>query len=739
MGKVAGDLRPILMVLLSGTICATCPTAASAQQKQRVPDATGTSAAPPNAEQPDIIVTAQKREERLQDVPAAVSALSAASLTSDNRSRLRDYFDTVPGFQLSPYPGGGGQQTLAIRGVSSGSGANPTVGIMVDDVPFGAATYDFSPDIDPSDLQRIEVLRGPQGTLYGASSMGGLIKYVTLEPSTTALSGRMEAGIEGVSNSDDVGYVFRGGLNVPLSDALAVRVTGFTRREAGYMDNPLLGRADVNSARTSGVHGSVLLKIGPNISIKLSALYQRFNADGTGEDVVRPGLSRYQQDYILNTGQSSKTTQAYSATIRAALGPIDLTSVTGYTKFRATQVQDYSKNAPWGGLANSLFGVAGAPSFFDARVRRVTQEVRATFQTGPRLDWLIGGFYSDENTPIGQRIRAENTTTGAILGDIITFNIPFKYREFALFADPTLHLTDRFSVQFGARYSWTHSNFESVTEQGKLLPATVVLPAVVKSERVFTYLVTPQFRVNPDLMVYARVATGYRPGRSNSFNSDITIPRAANADKTTNYEIGVKGNAFSRMLTYEVSLYYIDWSKVQLTLISASNSLAYTANAGRAKSRGGEVSLTLRPGAGITLSGWVSVSKANLTEGVVNSATFAPDGALLPYTARFTANLSADKKFEISNGVSGLLGATFGHVGKRFGTFIATPARDVYPAYNKLDLRAGLNWDSWALTVYARNVGNSRGVLGGGAGSYPPNAFIFLQPRTLGASLSKTF
>jgi iron complex outermembrane receptor protein len=666
-----------------------------------------------------------------------VTALTASSLTTSNQSRLRDFFGSVPGFQVAPSPGGGGQQTLAIRGVSSGAFANPTVGIMIDEVPFGASTYDFSPDVDPSDLQRIEVLRGPQGTLYGANSMGGLVKFVTVDPSTAGFSGRAEAGINTIAHGDGVGYAFRGGLNLPLSDNLAVRVSGFTRKDPGYIDNITTGQSDVNDITTSGGLASALWKPSESFSIKLSALYQHVIADGSGEEVRGPGLSDYQQNYILNTGQSESTTQSYSAVINAELGGIDITSATAYSHFEKTAVQDYTNIAPWGGLAQSLFGAPGAPSRFDAEVKRVTQEVRASFATGEILDWLVGGFFSDEDTPIRQRISGQDAS-GTLVGDTITFDIPFKYREFAVFADPTLNLSDRFSIQFGARHSWTRSIFDEVVEGGALFPTPLVLPAITKKDRIFTYLVTPQFKVNRDLMIYGRVATGYRPGRSNSFNSDPTVPRAAEADTTTNYELGIKGEV-ADMLTFDASFFHIDWKKLQITLISTSNGLAYTSNAARAKSQGAEVSATLRPGAGMTLSGWVSYNDAKLTEGVVNSATFAPTGAQLPFNAKFTANLAADKSFEISDDLSITLGATFGHVGKRQGTFVATAARGQYPSFNKLDLRMGVNYGTWALNIYARNIGDSHGVLGGGPGSFPATAYSHLQPRSFGASLSKTF
>jgi iron complex outermembrane recepter protein len=714
-----------------------CPTIAYAQMPQD--DTATVSETKEDAQgQSEIVVTAQKREQRLLDVPASVTALNATSLATANQIRLRDFFVSVPGFQVSPSPGGGSQQTLAIRGVSSGAYANPTVGIMIDDVPFGASTYDFSPDVNPSDLQRVEVLRGPQGTLYGANSMGGLLKFVTIEPSMAGASSRVETGLNSITHGEGVGYAFRGGINLPLSSTLAVRVSGFARKDPGYIDNPVTGQTDVNDIQSSGGLASALWQPSETLSIKLSALYQRTKADGSSEEVRGVGLTEYQQNYILSTGQSTSTSQAYSAVIKAELGGINFTSATAYSRFKKTAVQDFSDLPPWGASAALVFGVPGAPSSFDAGVKRITQETRATFKTGEILDWLVGGFFSDEDAPINQRISGQSTA-GTNVGDLITFEIPYKYREFAVFVNPTLNLSDRFSIQFGGRYSWTRAIFDEVTFGGAFYPTPFSFPAITHKDRIFTFLVTPQFKVSRDLMIYGRVATGYRPGGSNSFNTDPTVPRAAEADTTTNYELGVKADVLSNMLSFDASLYYIDWKKLQITLVSPSNGLGYTANAARAKSEGAEISATLRPGDGLTIGGWVSYNNAVLTEGVVNTATFAPTGARLPFNTKFTANISVDKIFEISDDLSVTLGATFGHVGERNGTFIATPARAFYPAFNKIDLRIGLDYDSWSVDIYANNIGDSRGVLGGGPGSFPESAYSYIQPRSLGASISKKF
>jgi outer membrane receptor protein involved in Fe transport len=200
-----------------------------------------------------IVVTAEKRPELIQDVPVPVTSLNASSLLDTNQLLVREYYDKVPGFNMMPSVQS--NQTLVIRGITTGFG-NPTVAVMIDDVPFGASTNlgggNVVPDLDPGDLERIEVLRGPQGALYGTSSMGGLLKFVTKAPSIGQASGRIQGGISGVTNGVDAGYNIRGSGNLPVADDLAIRVSGFARREPGYVDNPVRSIVGLNGQDVSG-------------------------------------------------------------------------------------------------------------------------------------------------------------------------------------------------------------------------------------------------------------------------------------------------------------------------------------------------------------------------------------------------------------------------------------------------------------------------------------------------------
>ena len=206
-----------------------------------------------STDEQEVLVTAEKRTERLQDVPVPVTTISTEKLLESNQLSLQDYYTSVPGLNLS-MDNLRGQVNVSIRGLSL-NGASPTVGIVVDDIPYGSSTSlgggNWMPDLDPSDLARVEVLRGPQGTLYGASSIGGLLKYVTVDPSTSALTGSVQASGSSIRNGSGLGYGVRGSVNIPLTDTLAMRVSAFTRKDPGYIDDPVLHLDGVDLKRST--------------------------------------------------------------------------------------------------------------------------------------------------------------------------------------------------------------------------------------------------------------------------------------------------------------------------------------------------------------------------------------------------------------------------------------------------------------------------------------------------------
>jgi iron complex outermembrane recepter protein len=258
------------------------------------------------------------------------------------------------------------------------------------------------------------------------------------------------------------------------------------------------------------------------------------------------------------------------------------------------------------------------------------------------------------------------------------------------------------------------------------------------SDSAFTYLVTPQYKVSPDLMVYARFASGYRPGGPNTNVALFGISQQYGPDKTLNYELGVKGSVLDHKLSFDASAYYIDWKQIQIQLVADGQS--YYANGSRAKSQGVELALESRPVTGLTLSGWVTWNDAVLTEPLPPSSTvLGSDGDRLPLSSRFSGNVSFEQSFPLVSQWLGYVGGTLSYVGERIGNFEPTAPRQVLPGYAKTDFRAGVRNDSWNVNLFADNVADRRGVLEGGLDNVNTAGYYYIQPRTIGLSLSKSF
>jgi len=710
----------------------------------------------PNSEHQleEVIVTAQKRSERLQDVPVPVTAISAQALVDDHDLRIQDYASRVPGLTVTSNDTDGGGPTLTIRGISTGAYTNPTVGITVDDVPFGSSTSlgggAGAPDIDPSDLARVEVLRGPQGTLYGASSIGGLLKYVTLDPSTDAVSGHVQADLSDVYNGADAGYGLRAGVNLPLSDTLAVRASGFARRDPGYIDNVETGQRGINQETAGGGRLSALWRPAEDLRLKFSALFQDTKADGSS--IVTTGLGDLQQNTSRGAEGQHTQIQAYSVNLADKFGVVDLTSLTGFNVDTRAGAEDLTQSlGPYTlngvpGTGFNGFGVTGTPVREAGKTTKFSQEVRLSGPIGPHFEWLFGAFYTRESSNFNGVLLATNPVTGALAGVWSSEDlVPTTYAEYAAFTDLTFHFTDRFDIQVGARESQNRQSYME-TIVGIYdpvlagLPSPVVNPEVDTKANSFTYLVTPRFTLSPNLMLYARLASGYRAGGPNPTSTVFDLPPSFKPDTTENFEIGFKGDFLDHRISVDSSLYYIDWKDIQLQLNAPCGCALYFTNASRAKSQGLELSVETRPLTGLTIAAWGAINDAVLTQGFpVASAAYGVSGDRLPYASRFTGNFSVDWEFDLASRWKGFAGGATSYISDRDGVFTSSPERQALGGYARTDVRAGAKHDLWTASVFVNNVADQRGALSGGLGSYYPNGFTYIQPRTVGLSVSRIF
>ena len=696
----------------------------------------------------EIVVTAQKRTQNVQDVPISIAVVSGEALQEQGSASLVDYAGYVPGMNVSN-GGTPGQTTITLRGVAPLNAAQ-TVGIYLDDAPVGSsAIYNragqFTIDLMPYDLERIEVLKGPQGTLYGASSIGGLVKYVTVQPDTREFKAR--AGVEGftIKDAGSLGWGGQVYVNAPIAtDTLAISGSFAWRKTPGWVDSVNnAGIKDQNDYEQRGGRAALLWQPTPELSVKLAGIWQSLDSDGNGiyaADLTgkRLGNGHSYNNYVPESYDIDL--DYYSATIDYDFGAATLTSATTYCKTQSRQVQDASY--AFGVLFPLLTGGAIPPGItpfsLDLGLKKWTQEVRLASPSGGRFEWLIGGFFTDEETSNAQLVRSFDMAGNPIapLDPLAIVGLPATYKEYAVFANATFKLSEQFEVTGGLRWARNEQTFTQISS-GAIVP-TANDPGE-SAESVWTFSVSPQFHINEDAMLYARVATGYRPGGPNVIVPNV--PPSVDADRMTNYEVGLKADFADRMVTVDAAFFWMDWTDIQVT--RAFGGVSGGANGGKATSKGFEGSLALRPAPGLTISATGSYTDASLSEDVPDIS--GVKGDRLPAVPKFSGALRADYEFEIGGGNKGSFGAGIRHAGNRLSLVESDPLVARAKAYTSVDLNASVTLgDHWTVRAYARNLFDNKGemarsTLADGLNRPSFLAISPLQPRTIGVALDMAF
>lgn len=723
--------------LSCSAIGATFPHMAAAQ--------TGAAPAAAIEDSQDIVVTAQKREERLLDTPQSVTALSADDLSKLSAVQFRDFANMVPALSFTTQ--GAGQTQISLRGVTTGNDVGPTVGIYVDEVPYGSSSAfanaaSLALDVGLFDVERVEVLRGPQGTLYGASTMGGLVKYVSKRPSLTEFGGAAQASLSD-TRGGGVSYNAAAALNIPIAaDKAAVRASGFYSRDGGYIDNLALGEKDVNRARIYGGRLDLLLAPTEALSIRLTGYLQNVARGGTSmADVSLAGdpVDGALDQRRLYAEPFDQRFRLVSGTIAYDFGAAALTSISSYQTARVSYRSDLSAfYVPLFGSIGLPFGAIGIDQRRD--LDKFAQEVRLGSTGKPALEWAIGGFYTHEKSRNFQHLVSRDLAGQTSTIDLATLSIPSRYEEYAAFGDLTWHITDRFDVSGGLRYAANRQHFQ---QDGSGLLGTSI-PAHTSKDDVVTWLANARYKFGDRATAYLRYATGYRPGGPNFVLNDpatglSTGPATFGADMLDSYEAGFKAETADRSFGIDASAYHIDWTNIQV--ISARAGGTIIANAGRAKIDGAELALTARPSPAVTVTGAFAYQDARLAD--ADADLGAAKGERLPNVPRFTAALNFDYRL-LDSPVAPALGATLRFVSDRRASFDGSASFPQYrlPDYVTIDLRAGASFGPIDAQFFVRNLFDVRGqlsavtllsALGG------PAQVSIVQPRTIGVSASTRF
>jgi outer membrane receptor protein involved in Fe transport len=734
------------------------------------PAATGAQASSPQAGDQtkravtlqEVMVTANRRREPSREVPMHVDEVPTAELRARGAQSLGDYASYQPGVFFASQ-GGAGQGQLVMRGVSTGNQTSPTVSVYMDDVPVGgstvyasAATFVF--DAALMDLDHIEFLYGPQGTLYGAGSMGGLIKYVTRKPDTSRLGG--DAGID-VSQTQGAGtgYTEHATLNLPLVKGVAaLRASVFDRHSAGLyraVGETPAGGAD--RTHTRGARVQLQVDATDRLSFNLSAMAQKIAADGLSMADYSPATGRpvsggaYHRR-LNHREPIAQTLQLYAFRANYDFGWADLDWISSYQNFVNRGVQDY----PDGFL--SLLNVLG-PAFgvdhqldslyVDSRydVHKTSQEMRLTSRKGERIDWLAGLWFNREDAWEQYALEGANRPPPGN-SVLLSQRVNARFEEYAGYGDVTWHLAPTLDLSAGLRASGNAqqlANFESGPVAGS---AGGFRERMVSDD--ITKMLTFSYRPDQTHSYYLRASTGYRPGglqapvTSTIFGANPGAKNTFGSDDLQSYELGYKGSHLGGALDIGADVYDIEWHHMQLITYTVGN--AIIENAGDARIDGLELQATWHGGPW-QLGGSAAWTDAHTLQGNPQQGIAAD--ARLPYSARVAATLAAKYDGRLL-GHAAHAGATLRVSSRRHAGFAGDASDPDFklPGYGMLDLDAGLDFRHGAsLDIYLRNAFDRRvpvGTLNDQAINFlasvgGPMLVQLSTPRTLGVSLEVPF
>ncbi len=700
----------------------------------------------------EVVVTARKRSESMYDVPISINVVSEHTLENMGAKSFADLLGTVP--SLTAYQNGPGRTRLSMRGIANGGGNDndtqnqETVAIYLDEIPISMGA--MNPELSLFDLARVEVLRGPQGTLYGAGSMTGTIRQVSNKPHLSVFSGMLEGGLSTINKGDD-GNSIKGMVNVPIiQDALAIRATGYHVKQGGYIDNILTGKDDLNDSTAKGGRVSVRWRPIEPLIADFSYIKYDFTNGGRPEDLDHtPELTR---DYVSFDGYDDKI-DIYNLVLDYDLGWAQLVSSSSY--FDRTVVNPRSLDL----LLTSQFPMVTPHELVDTTDSKLyAQEIRLSSTYDSPFQWTAG-VYADkkeifyENTfPVpgaDAAIGIDSTALGAPVDNLYYGYDDLTVKTYALFGE-AYYNWKRWTLTTGLRYFHWKQEIDFY-QSGLFNGGANSDPRPDGKEDGVNPKINVSYELADDKLIYAQAARGFRYGGINGaiprsecadeldeVERDGGDTRFFDADKLWNYEIGTKGSAADGRLQYNVTYFYIDWKDMQ-TQRSFACGFGFRENVGKATSQGVEVEFTASPLDGLILTLGGSYVDSELGEDVPNLE--AEKGDSTPFVPDLMLNGSVEYRHPLTHDLYGFIWANMSYIDDRGTEFSKSqPNYRHMSDYTVANMRIGVDKANWELSLYANNLMDSRGTIRAlRRPPFDPDAQIRLQPRTVGVTARYTF
>jgi iron complex outermembrane recepter protein len=723
----------------------------------------------------EVIVTATRRAERIQDVPLSITTLSQEELTEKGIVGYEGLATETPGVVLNR--ASANFNNFTARGIATnGYGANlqSTVAVYIDELPI--SSNGNSTILDPSlyDVERIEFLRGPQGTLFGSGSLAGALRILTHDPDPNAFEASALVDL-GSREGGGLRQRYNAMVNIPLvEDRLALRLVGFSRDEEGYVDNIGTGIENANALEQYG--GRAILMWEPNERFSARFMVSKEVSNPQDSSMTNPDLG----EYVRRTDRPDlfqSDMANYNLTLEYQFDGALLTSSSTQSEYTGLFYVDLA-----GTYAQAFPFALDADAWDDTFV----QEVRLVSDPGGRFDWSLGGFYFRKRRDVDYNYRsteeflAEQGFTGLPDEYYLRFGSHFIAHEIAAFGQLTYRFTPDLWVTGGLRYGTTDA--QGFTEQGgytsdyftRAYVATVLgfpspgalnvteyAPVAVTGAKAeesgLSHRLSLSWRPRPSVTTYAAVSTGFRPPIVNAragaappagFPDDIVIPDGAVSDNLTNYEVGVKGRWFGGRLAADVAVYWVDWNDIQVQANRTSDSVQFATNIGGATSKGVEVSVFAIPA-----DGWTVALTAGFNEAEVDDLTpeeAAISGAVLG--ARLAGpevqgSVRVGYEWQPWSEVVANASVAVSHVGSFPNSFPNTPGRPSVPlatyddtdSYTFVNANLALAFDEFTVAAYVENLFDDHSV-----NYVHPEAFIDgrygrLRPRTVGVRVGYAF
>jgi iron complex outermembrane recepter protein len=733
----------------------------------------------------EIVITAEKRESTVQDTPISLTAVSGADIQDRGLTDLGSLLQSVPG--VSMRTSGPGMSEFEMRGVASTGGNSPTVGFYYDDTPLTApaATNEGKIVISPAlyDLNRVEVLRGPQGTLYGSGSMGGTIKVVPNPPNPDAFDASAEATL---ADTDHGGFdhAENAMINLPFGAGLAaVRIVGSYSYDAGWIDRIVIAPGqfpvptngfttrgnvlaapvaadyhDVNDTARTTVRVSALIKPIDGLSISPSFFHQKMTAGGLPYIDSDPGTDAHYQPFDVAERYFDEFDLG-SLNVKYRTEAVELTSTTSYWIRHEPLTQDTSESWETGlglpGFEPADGGIGAAYSYENNLSHQVTEELRLASVGDSRLKWLVGYFYEDFESHWNITFPAADAAPLFGSNQLFNYFSPSKVLQQSVFGEVTYNITAPFAVTAGLR-RYHYDAPVTVDQSGAL--TSPVLNSTSENAQGVTPKVSLSYEFDKDLLVYATAAKGFRPGggtgpvpTSGPLSCEtelqteygttqfISGPISFKSDSVWSYELGEKLRAVDNRVTVNASGYFETWSGVQQTNALSPCGYIYTANAGDAHVYGGELEIQAIVVRDLIVSANTSYSHAALVSSSLLDSGFNP-GTPIQDVPRWTTSASIAYRHSLTDQLTFTARADNTYVGSRTDE---TYSINTLPSYDLTNARAGVEGGNWSAVLFVNNLADKRALLNNvtqdavNLATY--NRVAVSQPRTVGIDLNYRF